>query len=89
MQLQTILDEPATPTEQRTKLEILLRALYAKAVKGDMVAARLILERVLPATFEADISAVGMQADQVLDVIACLGEDYVQNGRLPLIDPDR
>lgn len=87
--LQAILEEPATDKDSRTKLDIFWRAVYARAVtKGDMAAARLIAERILPASFEADVSMAGMTADGVLDVIGCMGEDYVRDGRLPASDPE-
>lgn len=81
--LQKILDEPEPDQEKRTKLDTFWRAIYAKSIKGDMAAARLIAERILPASFEADVNMAGMAAEGVLDVIGCIGEDYVRDGRLP------
>lgn len=88
--LQKILDEPATADKDGpTKMDEFWRTVYTQSVKkGDMVAARLIAERILPAAFEADISMSGMGAGEVVDIIGCLGEDYARDGRLPAVPDD-
>lgn len=82
-QLQAILEEQTTDTETRSKLDILLRSVYAKAVKGDMVAAKLILDRIFPATLQADVNVSGMSAGRVLDVFDRMANHFVSMGELP------
>lgn len=85
-ELQSILDEKATEKETRTKLNILLRSVFARAVNGDMMAARIILDRVLPVTVQADVSMSGMAPTQVLGVFEVMAAEYARDGRLPPVE---
>lgn len=63
--------------------EVLVRAILQRAIEGDDVAAKLILDRVWPATIQADISVTGMAAEHTLGIFDRLSEDYAAAGRLP------
>jgi hypothetical protein len=78
-----LMDEPISETEKRTKLRILMEATFAKAVKGDVQAMKLIWDRVWPTTLQIDANITGMSAGRVLDVIGVMADEYVASGRLP------
>jgi len=65
------------------RLDALLLTVYERAVAGDMVAAKLILDRVLPVSIHADVNVSGMQSSAVLEVFQVLAADYVSQGRMP------
>lgn len=90
VRLNGILDAVDTDDEdKRERLDVLLLSVYARAVKGDMAAAKLILDRVYPATLQIDANVTGMTSTRTLDVFDCMAADYVKAGRLPdLTDRD-
>jgi hypothetical protein len=77
-----------SPEEERSRIEILLRAVYERAIEGDMQAAKVLLDRLIPATLQADINVSGMTAVQALGVFEIMAEEYSKAGRLPEL-PDR
>jgi hypothetical protein len=83
-ELQALLDEPSTDAEdKRTKLRQFLDVMFERATKGDMAAAKLIMDRILPATLKADIQVSGMSSAQAIDVFTVMASDYANQGRLP------
>lgn len=65
------------------KAEVLLRAVLQRAIEGDDMAAKLWLDRVWPATLQADINVQGLVAEHAIDVFGCMMQDYATAGRLP------
>ena len=63
--------------------ERLLRALVDRGCRGDTAAAKLILDRLWPATTFVDANIAGMTAEHARSVFDVLAEDYVRDGRLP------
>ncbi len=83
-ELHALLDEPSTDAKgKRTKLRQFLDVMFERATKGDMAAAKLIMDRILPATLKADINVSGMSSVQALDVFTVMASDYANQGRLP------
>lgn len=83
--LHTMLEDPDTDDDdKRTRLSVLLLSVYDRAVKGDMQAAKLILDRVMPATSHHIVEDIGMTPAGVGGVIAILRADLVKAGRLEL-----
>lgn len=66
-----------------TAAENMMRAIIERATKDDDHAAKLVLDRVWPATLLADVNVTGMVAPQTLAIFDCLAADYVKAGRLP------
>lgn len=68
-ELQEIMEHPIEGTEKATRLSEFLLKLYDRAMKGDMTAAKLILDRILPATIQADIRVDGLTAPESINQI--------------------
>lgn len=63
--------------------EKLMRAVIQRAIEGDDHAAKLILDRVWPATLQVDANVTGMASTQALAVFDLMAADYAKAGRLP------
>ena len=72
--------------DDRTKLRALVESLYDRAIEGDNYAAKLILERVCPATIQAEIDVTGIGSDRAGIVFDQLGRFFTDRGELPVVD---
>ncbi len=69
--------------DERSRVSVLLQTTFDKALAGDMYAMKLLWDRLMPATLQAELNVQGLGSEVVVDVFGCMMQDYAAAGRLP------
>lgn len=79
----------SAPDDTGKNLTMFIESLYAKAIGGDMQAAKLILERVCPAVTQIDAHVISESPGTVTQVFEAARIQLIESGRLaPMLDSD-
>lgn len=82
-QLHEFAAQPISEEDTRSHCAALIEATFERALKGDMHAAKVLFDRLIPATLQAELSVQGLGSEAVVDVFGCMMQDYAAAGRLP------
>ena len=82
--LRALLAEHADTGDEKplSKLDALLERVILEVISGNMHAAKLVLERILPAGVVADINVSGPTGSRVLEVFQAINVEMIEKGRL-------
>lgn len=82
-QLHEFAAEPVSKEDVRSRCAALIEATFEQAMAGDMQATKVLFDRLIPATLQAELSIQGVGAEAAVDVFGCMMQDYATAGRLP------